>query len=80
MLEETGVRVKNLQFYKSQPWVFTDTLLMGFFCDLDGADEIRLQESELSVGVWVPRGELPEDTEKLSLTGEMIEQFRLGLA
>ena len=80
VLEETGVRVKNLKFYKSQPWVFTDTLLMGFFCDLDGADEIRLQESELSVGVWVPRGELPEDTEKLSLTGEMIEQFRLGLA
>ena len=80
VLEEVGVHVKNLQFYKSQPWVFTDTLLMGFFCDLDGTDKITLQESELSVGAWVRREDLPEDTSHLSLTAEMIEQFRLGLA
>ncbi len=36
VLEETGVRVKNLKFYKSQPWVFTDTLLFGFYAELDG--------------------------------------------
>ena len=76
--EEVGLHVKNLQYYKSQPWVFTDTLLMGFFCDLDGDSRITLQESELSVGTWVPRVELPEDTAHLSLTAEMIEQFRLG--
>lgn len=80
VLEEVGVHVKNLHFYKSQPWVFTDTLLMGFFCDLDGTDKITLQESELSVGTWVRREDLPEDTAHLSLTAEMIEQFRLGLA
>ena len=80
VLEEVGVHVKNLQFYKSQPWVFTDTLLMGFFCDLDGTDKITLQESELSVGAWVRREDLPKDTSHLSLTAEMIEQFRLGLA
>lgn len=80
VLEEVGVRVKNLQYYKSQPWVFTDTLLMGFFCDLDGDDHITLQESELSMGKWIHRSELPEDTAHLSLTAEMIEQFRLGLA
>jgi len=78
VFEEVGVRVKNLQYYKSQPWVFTDTLLMGFFCDLDGDDHITLQESELSLGTWVHRSELPEDTAHLSLTAEMIEQFRLG--
>ena len=31
VMEEVGIRVKNLQFYKSQPWCFTDTLLFGFF-------------------------------------------------
>lgn len=76
--EEVGLHVKNLQYYKSQPWVFTDTLLMGFYCDLDGDSRITLQESELSAGAWVSRGELPEDTAHLSLTAEMIEQFRLG--
>ncbi len=75
---EAGVRVKNLRFYKSQPWVFTDTLLMGFVCELDGSDKITVQESELAEASWHLRSELPEDHSYISLTGEMIEQFRLG--
>ena len=78
VLEEAGVRVKNLRFYKSQPWVFTDTLLMGFVCELDGSDRITVQESELAEASWHLRSELPEDHSHISLTGEMIEQFRLG--
>ena len=33
--EETGVTVKNIRFYKSQPWAFSQSLLMGFFCEAD---------------------------------------------
>ena len=78
MLEETGARVKNLKFYKSQPWVFTDTLLFGFYAELDGDDHLTVQEDELSEAVWVDRHDVPEDTTGFSLTAEMIEQFRLG--
>ena len=78
VMEEAGLRVKNLRFYKSQPWVFTDTLLMGFVCELDGSDRITVQESELAEANWHLRSELPEDYSHISLTGEMIEQFRLG--
>lgn len=79
VMEETGLTVKNLWFYKSQPWVFTDSLLMGFFCDLDGSDKIRLQESELSEAAWFSREDIPDDHSSISLTGEMIERFREGL-
>lgn len=78
VMEETGLRVKNLLFYKSQPWVFTDTLLMGFYAELDGSDEIRVQEDELSEANWFSRDEIPEDHSHISLTGEMIEKFRSG--
>ena len=78
VMEEAGLRVKNLRFYKSQPWVFTDTLLMGFVCELDGSDKITVQESELAEANWHLRSELPEDHSHISLTGEMIEQFRQG--
>ena len=78
VMEEAGLRVKNLRFYKSQPWVFTDTLLMGFVCELDGSDKITVQESELAEANWHLRSELPEDHSHISLTGELIEQFRLG--
>lgn len=78
VLEEVGLRVKNLRFYKSQPWVFTDSLLMGFVCELDGSAAITLQKDELAEAGWFAREELPENYSHISLTGEMIEQFRLG--
>ena len=80
VLEETGLHVKNLRFYKSQPWTFTDTLLFGFFAELDGSDKITVQEDELAEAGWFHRSEIPEDQSRISLTGEMMEQFRKGLA
>ncbi len=79
VFEETGLRVKNLRYYKSQPWVFTDSLLMGFYCELAGSDAVKLQEDELSVAEWFPRPEIPDDFNPISLTGEMIERFRRAL-
>ena len=78
VLEEVGLLVKNIKFYKSQPWVITDSLLMGFFCELDGDNTITLQESELSEASWIKRSEMWDDKFGYSLTGEMMEQFKKG--
>jgi NAD+ diphosphatase len=79
-MEEVGIRVKNISYYKSQPWTFTDTLLMGFFCDLDGSDELHVDHQELAMARWVDREDLPEDEEQATLTMEMITRFRLESA
>ena len=79
VMEEVGLRVKNIRYYKTQPWAFTDTLLMGFYCDLDGDAKISLDRNELCEGVWVKREDLPLPENNISLTSEMIENFRLGL-
>jgi len=77
VMEEVGLKVKNLRYYKSQPWPFSDTLLMGFFCDLDGDDEaIRLEEDELSEAAFYAPEEVPVDNEHASLTAEMMMEFR----
>lgn len=78
VMEEVGLKVKNLRFYRSQPWVYTDSLLMGFFCDLDGEDKITRQEDELDEAVWFERQDVPENYSAISLTGEMIDLFRGG--
>jgi len=75
VMEEVGLRVKNIRYYKSQPWSFSDTLLMGFFCEVDGDDTIRLDETELSVAEWHVAQEVPED-DGVSLTREMMRVFR----
>ena len=77
VMEETGLRVKNIRYYKSQPWGFTDNILAGYFCEVDDPDNIRVDTEELSVAKWVPRDEIPVSIEELSLTNEMISVFRL---
>ena len=80
VMEEVGLPVKNIRFYKSQPWSFSSSLLAGFYCDLDTEDEtVTLQEDELGEGTWFEREELPVGGSSISLTREMIEQFRKGL-
>ena len=77
VMEEVGLKVKNLRFYRSQPWSFTDTLLMGFYAELDGESRISLDETELSEGRWCTRDEIPED-DGISLTREMMHQFKIN--
>ena len=74
--EEVGLHVKNLRYYKSQPWAFTDSLLMGFFAELDGSDEIRLDTNELATAGWFSREEIPHTQMDISLTSEMIMAFK----
>lgn len=76
--EEVGVCVKNITYYKSQPWALSESLLAGFFADLDGDKTVRLDDNELSEAVWISRKDIPESDSVMSLTGEMIEAFRSG--
>ena len=78
VMEEVGLRVKNLRYYKSQPWGVDGTLLMGFFCDLDGSDTIAIDERELSLADWYPRDNIPAKDDGISLTREMIRVFEEG--
>lgn len=75
-MEETGLKVKNIRYYKSQPWGLSGSILSGFYCELDGDDTITLQEEELSLGKWVKAEELSLEDDGISLTREMILKFR----
>ena len=76
VMEEVGLKVKNLKYYKSQPWGLSGSLLSGFFCELDGDDKITLQEDELSLGTWVKADDLDLEDDGISLTREMILKFK----
>ena len=76
VMEEVGLKVKNIRYYKSQPWAFSGSLLLGFFCDLDGSDRITLDRNELAEAGWFKRDEITLTADHLSLTREMIMQFK----
>lgn len=76
VMEEVGLKVKNIRYYKSQPWALSGSLLAGFYCELDGDDSIHLQEDELSLGKWVDISEIDFEDDGISLTREMILHFK----
>ena len=78
VMEEVGLKVRNITYYKSQPWPFTNCLLLGFFAELDGSPEITLDEEELAMADWFPRDEIPVEPDGISLTNEMMMAFKNG--
>lgn len=78
VMEEVGIKVKNIRYYKSQPWGIVDDLLAGFYCDADGSTEITLDRNELKEAVWVNREDVEGQNHDLSLTNEMMITFREG--
>ena len=79
VMEEVGLKVKNIRYYKSQPWGIAGNLQIGYFCDLDGEDEtVTLDEDELASAEWFSRDAIPYRDEGISLTGEMIRIFQEG--
>ena len=78
VMEEAGIHVKNIRYYKSQPWGMAQDLLAGFYCEVDGESEIRMDENELKYAEWVARDEIILQPNKLSLTNEMMTVFKEG--
>lgn len=59
VMEEVGVRIKNLRWFDSQPWPFPHSLMLAFHADyVDG--DIVPQPGEIEAAAWFPIDALPE--------------------
>lgn len=76
VMEETGLKVKNIRYYKSQPWGMAQDILAGFYCDVDGDDTIHRDENELKYAEFVKREDIELQPNNLSLTNEMMRMFK----
>ncbi len=75
VMEEVGLRVKNIRYYKTQPWGIAGNLLIGYFAQLDGDGRISMDNNELSCAEWVDREKLKDMDDGFSLTREMMRAF-----
>ena len=78
VMEEAGIKVKNIRYYKSQPWGTAQDILADFFCEVDGSTEIRMDKNEMKYAEWVKREDIVLQPTDLSLTNEMMRLFRDG--
>jgi NAD+ diphosphatase len=76
--EEVGLDVKNIRYYKSQPWPLTGSLMVGFVAEGNESQPISLETEEIAEAAWFTRGNLPNHPPALSIAGEMIGMFDRG--
>jgi len=76
--EEIGLDVKNIRYYKSQPWPFSGSMMIGFFAEADDTQPVCPDNVEITDANWYSRGNLPNHPMKISIAGEMIAKFENG--
>ena len=72
VMEEAGIKVKNVRYYSSQPWPFPSTLMIGCHAEAE-TTEINMDPEEMTDVKWVDRSEvllaLEGKSETLNLPG-----------
>ena len=58
VMEESGIKVKNLRYVTSQPWPFPQSLMTAFMADYDSG-EIVIDQKELLDANWYRYDDLP---------------------
>ena len=74
VMEEVGLRIKNLKYFGSQPWPYPSGVMIGFTAEYESGD-IKLQEEELSAGAFYTKNNLPANPRKLSLARKLIDDW-----
>jgi NAD+ diphosphatase len=72
--EETGILVKDIAYFGSQPWPFPDSLMIGFTAQY-ASGEIRIDGEEIAAAGWYKSDQLPEIPGKLSIARQLIDWF-----
>jgi NAD+ diphosphatase len=72
--EETGIAVKEIRYFGSQPWPFPDSLMIGFTARYAGG-EIRVDGEEILEARWFTADQLPHIPPKISIARSLIDWF-----
>ena len=74
VMEETGVRVKDIAYFGSQPWPFPESLMIGFTAQYESGD-IKIDGEEIVEAGWYRPSELPKIPGPVSIARQLIDSF-----
>jgi NAD+ diphosphatase len=72
--EETGITIKDICYFGSQPWPFPHSLMIGFTATYAGG-EITLGDEENTDAGWFMADNLPSLPSKMSIARKLIDGF-----
>ena len=72
--EETGITVREISYFGSQPWPFPHSLMIGFTATYADGD-IILNDEENVDARWFTADNLPQLPDKISIARKLIDSF-----
>ncbi len=72
--EESGVRVKNIKYFGSQPWPFPNSLMFGFRAEWESGEPMPDGE-EIDDVRWFSPEELPDIPPSVSISRQLIDDW-----
>jgi NAD+ diphosphatase len=72
VLEEVGVRVRDLRYFASQPWPFPHSLMIAFVADWESG-EVRADPAEIEAAAWFGITALPQLPAPISIARRLID-------
>jgi NAD+ diphosphatase len=73
VLEEVGIEIANLRYFRSQSWPFPNSLMAAFFADYGGG-EIKPDPLEIEDAQWFSCSTLPALPEPVSVARQLIDE------
>jgi len=77
IMEEVGIRVKNIQYLGSQPWPFPNSMMLGFTAEYESG-EILVDGVEITDANWYDKDNLPGLPSEVSIARKIIDWWRLN--
>lgn len=74
IMEEVGLKVKNIEYFGSQPWPFPNSLMIGFTAEYESG-EIKEDGVEIAAADWFTADALPSIPGEISIARRIIDWY-----
>jgi NAD+ diphosphatase len=75
VMEEVGIKVKNLKYMGSQPWPFPNSLMCAYKAEYDSG-EIKVDGNEILKAKWFTKDEIEYTGSDISIYSLLIDDFK----
>ncbi|HSR12862.1 MAG TPA: NAD(+) diphosphatase [Thermodesulfobacteriota bacterium] len=75
VFEETGIRIRDIRYFGSQPWPFPHSLMIGFTARY-ASGELKINPEEIEDAGWFTADTMPGQPGKISIARRLIEWFK----
>ena len=74
VMEEVGIKIRNLKYQRSQSWPFPNSLMLGFTAEYESGN-IKVDGDEILKAKWFKKDEIIRYASDISISDWLIQQF-----